>query len=241
MRGFHHAHDPTYDTYRRILEAHTDELDDPASVVRYRDRFVTVFKVECVVATYAETGEVVCGWVYLCATRGTTTASATSSWAMRSGPDRRSRGRSCPLASGSASSQSVPTGTWRPRRPAGVLPAPGCRSAIRQHFGCANTLLHAQQEHGDDQGPHAALLRCHLPVRGDWEPHGCDRHPPRYCVARSRATLQRPTASRWRQGCPTGRRRRLSGRAPWRRRSGARWSPCSSACSCSRRRSSTPI
>ena len=57
---------PTYDTYKRVLEEHFDELDDPRRVERFRDRFVSVVKVECAVATDAETGEEVRGWVYLC-------------------------------------------------------------------------------------------------------------------------------------------------------------------------------
>ena len=59
---------PTYDTYKDILEEHRDELSPERTdqAVLYRNRVVQVVKAKAILAEDPETGEAIDGFVYLC-------------------------------------------------------------------------------------------------------------------------------------------------------------------------------
>ena len=57
---------PAYDNFKDILASHGKELDDPANIVRFRNRLVSVVKISMVIARDTASGTEVSGLVYLC-------------------------------------------------------------------------------------------------------------------------------------------------------------------------------
>ena len=57
---------PTYDTYKKVVEEHLTELDEKGHKVLFHGREVKILKCTSVIATDRETGEDITGNVYLC-------------------------------------------------------------------------------------------------------------------------------------------------------------------------------
>ncbi|MBQ8706965.1 MAG: transposase [Succinivibrionaceae bacterium] len=57
---------PTYDNFKNILVEHGRELDDSANLIRFKNRLVSVVKIETVIAKDANTGAEQKGFFYLC-------------------------------------------------------------------------------------------------------------------------------------------------------------------------------
>ena len=57
---------PTYENFKEILANHVKELDDPAKIVRFKNRLVSVVKIKMIIAKDNGTGADVSGYAYLC-------------------------------------------------------------------------------------------------------------------------------------------------------------------------------
>ena len=57
---------PTYENFKTILAEHFDELNSADNTIRFKNRLVSVVKIEMVIAKDAATGEDRKGFFYLC-------------------------------------------------------------------------------------------------------------------------------------------------------------------------------
>ena len=57
---------PTYDTYKSVIEKHLADLEPKGKTIRFHNRDVKILKTTAVVATDRETGKDIVGYVYLC-------------------------------------------------------------------------------------------------------------------------------------------------------------------------------
>lgn len=57
---------PTYDNFKNILAEHSRELDDSSNFIRFKNRLVSVVKIETVIAKETSTGVEHKGFLYLC-------------------------------------------------------------------------------------------------------------------------------------------------------------------------------